>query len=311
MLVSGTNFKTLTETQQTRELGSLQEEEDEEEFEFETGNKTGTGGSPKTSSGQHSSKVSNQCTQTCQAKPYQDTTPIYNWDPKTGYSRESGGEYEAKSSTVQHTCGLETSKESVLPETTTMQTEPNYQAPYCSTMKSATASHESEEDEDEFESDDSKDQNRYPNSEILYDIRGENNDMKINDQNQSKINQKESKEDSKTKDKEIKEPERYTWRIDLFKTEPYWKSWFTGLSKNFLDSPGPKLLILAGVDRLDKELTVAQMQGKFQMLILPKAGHAVQEDAPEKVADALAAFIQRHRLAPTDSSKYEPVYPGC
>lgn len=33
----------------------------------------------------------------------------------------------------------------------------------------------------------------------------------------------------------------------------------------FLSSAEQKLLILAGVDRLDKDLTVAQMQGKFQV----------------------------------------------
>lgn len=39
----------------------------------------------------------------------------------------------------------------------------------------------------------------------------------------------------------------------------------------------------AGVDRLDKELAVGQMQGKFQMQIVGHVGHAVHEDAPDKV----------------------------
>ena len=33
------------------------------------------------------------------------------------------------------------------------------------------------------------------------------------------------------------------------------------MSKLFLSSAVPKMLILAGVDRLDKELTIGQMQG--------------------------------------------------
>ena len=41
----------------------------------------------------------------------------------------------------------------------------------------------------------------------------------------------------------------------------YWEGWFKGLSKMFLSSRIPKLLLLAGIDRLDKELTIAQMQG--------------------------------------------------
>ena len=55
----------------------------------------------------------------------------------------------------------------------------------------------------------------------------------------------------------------YTWRIDLTKTEQYWRGWFQGLSKLFLSIPQAKLLILAGVDRLDKELTIGQMQGWY------------------------------------------------
>ena len=103
----------------------------------------------------------------------------------------------------------------------------------------------------------------------------------------------------------------YTWRLDLFKTEKFWRSWFTGLTNNYLAFTGPKLLILAGVDRLDKELTVAQMQGKFQMLVLPKAGHAVHEDVPDRVADALATFIQRNKLAPTVESGFSRTNAGC
>ena len=45
----------------------------------------------------------------------------------------------------------------------------------------------------------------------------------------------------------------------------------------FLSLSIPKLLLLAGVDRLDKDLMVGQMQGKFQMQILPLCGHAVHE----------------------------------
>lgn len=54
--------------------------------------------------------------------------------------------------------------------------------------------------------------------------------------------------------------------------------WYTGLSKLFLSVTAPKLLLLAGTDRLDQELTIGQMQGKFQMSLLPQAGHVIQED---------------------------------
>uniref|UniRef100_A0A673H6D4 Protein phosphatase methylesterase 1 n=1 Tax=Sinocyclocheilus rhinocerous TaxID=307959 RepID=A0A673H6D4_9TELE len=93
---------------------------------------------------------------------------------------------------------------------------------------------------------------------------------------------------------QIKKECLYTWRIELSKTEKYWEGWFKGLSSLFLTCSVPKLLLLAGVDRLDKDLTIGQMQGKFQMQVLPQCGHAVHEDAPEKVADALATFMVRH-----------------
>ena len=36
------------------------------------------------------------------------------------------------------------------------------------------------------------------------------------------------------------------------------------------------------------------MQGRFQMVLLPQAGHAVQEDEPGKTARAILAFAQRY-----------------
>jgi protein phosphatase methylesterase 1 len=57
----------------------------------------------------------------------------------------------------------------------------------------------------------------------------------------------------------------WRWRTDLGKTQPFWEGWFTGLSKKFLTGRGGKMLLLAGTDRLDTELTIGQMQG---MLLL-------------------------------------------
>lgn len=100
----------------------------------------------------------------------------------------------------------------------------------------------------------------------------------------------------KEDDQEVKKESVFSWRVDLSKTEKYWEGWFRGLSALFLTCSVPKLLLLAGVDRLDKDLTIGQMQGKFQMQVLPQCGHAVHEDAPEKVADALATFMVRHKF---------------
>ncbi|XP_029940395.1 protein phosphatase methylesterase 1-like [Salarias fasciatus] len=89
----------------------------------------------------------------------------------------------------------------------------------------------------------------------------------------------------------------YKWRIDLSKSEKYWDGWFRGTSNLFLACNLPKLLLLAGIDRLDRDLTIGQMQGKFMMQVLPPCGHAVQENKPDKVAEAVAAFLLRHRFA--------------
>ncbi|KAI4260420.1 MAG: hypothetical protein LQ352_000282 [Teloschistes flavicans] len=108
--------------------------------------------------------------------------------------------------------------------------------------------------------------------------------------------------------------ETWLWRTDLSATEHYWGDWFTGLSKKFLDAKGGKLLILAGTDRLDKELMIGQMQGqyplfrfeihlvtarldvlgRYQLQVFPDAGHFIQEDQPAKTAMVLVDFYRRN-----------------
>jgi len=111
-------------------------------------------------------------------------------------------------------------------------------------------------------------------------------------------------------------PETFTgssqlsWRIDLARTEPHWEGWFKGLSNRFLSVPAAKMLLLAGVDRLDRELTVGQMQGKFQMQVLPQVGHTVHEDSPDRVAEVLATFLVRNKLC-TATDNFSPSFPAC
>lgn len=94
--------------------------------------------------------------------------------------------------------------------------------------------------------------------------------------------------------------EVYVWRTNLSKSEVYWRGWFEGLSDLFLSAPcQAKLLLLAGIDRLDRPLTVGQMQGKFQMQVLPDSGHAVHEDVPDKVSNLINFFNTLYNLRPT------------
>ncbi|KAI5480668.1 hypothetical protein MNV49_007595 [Pseudohyphozyma bogoriensis] len=84
------------------------------------------------------------------------------------------------------------------------------------------------------------------------------------------------------------------WRSNLLATSKYWEGWFQGLSSKFLACRTAKLLLLAGSDRLDKELLVGQMQGKYQLEVFNDVGHCVMEDAPEKTADLLLMFWRRN-----------------
>ncbi|EIM90705.1 protein phosphatase methylesterase [Stereum hirsutum FP-91666 SS1] len=86
----------------------------------------------------------------------------------------------------------------------------------------------------------------------------------------------------------------FTWRTPLGTTGPYWESWFTGLSASFLAARTARLLVLAGTDRLDKELMIGQMQGKFQMVVVPGTGHMLHEDDPPKLAEILVDFWRRN-----------------
>ncbi|ERF68540.1 Protein phosphatase methylesterase 1 [Endocarpon pusillum Z07020] len=89
----------------------------------------------------------------------------------------------------------------------------------------------------------------------------------------------------------------YTWRTPLPPTQPFWPTWFEKLSSKFLASRGAKLLLLAGTDRLDKELMIGQMQGKYQLHVFPDAGHFLHEDQPAKVAAVVAEFWRRNDRA--------------
>ncbi|EXJ85377.1 protein phosphatase methylesterase 1 [Capronia coronata CBS 617.96] len=93
---------------------------------------------------------------------------------------------------------------------------------------------------------------------------------------------------------ESKTHDTWSWRTDLASTKPFWEGWFIGLSKKFLESRGGKLLLLAGTDRLDKELMIGQMQGKYQLQVFPEAGHFIQEDQPAKTAQVVADFYKRN-----------------
>lgn len=101
---------------------------------------------------------------------------------------------------------------------------------------------------------------------------------------------------------------RWVWRTDLENSECFWKGWFSGLSSLFLSVPAAKLLVLANVDRLDKDLMIAQMQGKFQNILIPQAGHTVHEDKPEQTARVILDYLQRNLFLPSLETQGNPIF---
>jgi len=84
----------------------------------------------------------------------------------------------------------------------------------------------------------------------------------------------------------------YVWKNDLMASQEYWAGWFKGLTQTFLDVRVPKLLLLAGAERMDKELTIAQMQGKFRLKVIYDVGHSIQEDNFIETGKACYHFLE-------------------
>ncbi|CAG9331534.1 unnamed protein product [Blepharisma stoltei] len=88
----------------------------------------------------------------------------------------------------------------------------------------------------------------------------------------------------------------WRWRTDLAMTRQYWEGWFRGMNNAFLGVVGPKQLMIAGSDRTDRQMMIAQMQGKFKHTVLFGVGHTVHEDAPEQFAEQVRIFISTFKL---------------
>lgn len=56
-------------------------------------------------------------------------------------------------------------------------------------------------------------------------------------------------------------------------------------------------MLLAGTERLDTEMMIGQMQGKYALQIFPEAGHFLHEDCPEKTARAVVELYRRNDRA--------------
>mmetsp|Transcript_63545 Transcript_63545/g.73895 ORF Transcript_63545/g.73895 Transcript_63545/m.73895 type:complete len:408 (-) Transcript_63545:185-1408(-) len=92
------------------------------------------------------------------------------------------------------------------------------------------------------------------------------------------------------------EKSEWVWKVDLMASEKYWMGWFKGLTKSFLNVSVPKVLLLAGAERMDKELTIAQMQGRFRLKVVYDVGHSVQEDNFVETAKISYELVKGFRI---------------
>jgi len=65
-------------------------------------------------------------------------------------------------------------------------------------------------------------------------------------------------------------------------------------------------LLLASCDRMDKELTIAQMQGKFKLAIINDVGHIIHEDDSKEVSKMIAEFIATFKIT-SKLSEIKPI----
>lgn len=72
------------------------------------------------------------------------------------------------------------------------------------------------------------------------------------------------------------------------------------MNEKFLALKAAKIVILAGIEKLDRDLTIAHMQGKFQLEALPKHGHLIQvHDEHVMSSDTLTSHLTQKLLSCT------------
>lgn len=89
----------------------------------------------------------------------------------------------------------------------------------------------------------------------------------------------------------------YYWKVDLMESKKYWNEWFEGLTKVFLKVSIPKELVMAGPERMDKELTIGHMQGKFKLVNYNNVGHFVHEDNVKAFSDSAKEFVKIFKVS--------------
>ena len=92
-------------------------------------------------------------------------------------------------------------------------------------------------------------------------------------------------------------PGPWIHRTRLDKTQAFWAGWYEGMTGEFLSLRAGRMLIVSSIRDLGRDMTIAQMQGKFHIVFITQSGHLLMEDNPSMVGRELAGFIMRNVTA--------------
>jgi pimeloyl-ACP methyl ester carboxylesterase len=94
----------------------------------------------------------------------------------------------------------------------------------------------------------------------------------------------------------------YLWKTPLLNYEGDWLGWFQGFNECFLSLPCPHCLVVATIDRLDGQMSAAQMQGRFELFVTHggDGGHFIQEDNPGELLGIIVRFLSNRGILSAD-----------
>ena len=93
----------------------------------------------------------------------------------------------------------------------------------------------------------------------------------------------------------------YKFKMNLLDSKKFWNVCFIGLTKAFLSCNIPKMSMLASIERMDKDLTMAQLQGKYKLSIMKNVGYIIHEDKSNETMKFIKDFIRTFRITVKES----------
>lgn len=84
-------------------------------------------------------------------------------------------------------------------------------------------------------------------------------------------------------------------RTELLKSKPHWYEWFEGFDALFIGAKISKLLVMSHIQNIDRQLTIAHMEGSFELCVMknPFHSHFFHEDSPDELLHILLDFLKK------------------